>query len=94
MAATRNHLERQRAQNELRELLAIWGGWQESLGRSAAEAQRRFFFRYATDGLTASALGAKDARELSSKIRDELVANGVHAREAETEGDRPNPRVV
>lgn len=75
--ATNNHRERQRAQNTLRQAMALWGGWQQHLGRSATEAQRRFFFRYGVDALTASAYGATEASNLETAIRAELAGHGI-----------------
>lgn len=77
IAAHRHHRDRQEAQNGLREALALWGGWQAHLGRSESEAQRRFYARYNTTALEASALGAQDARVLHGHIADELAGHGI-----------------
>ena len=76
-AMHRNHIERQRAQQELRATLALWGGWQESLGRSAEQAQRAFWVRYGTTGMEAAALGPAEARALDERVREQLQARGV-----------------
>lgn len=76
-AMHRNHIERQRAQQELRATLALWGGWQESLGRTAEQAQRAFFVRYATTGMQAAALGPVEARALDERVRAQLRERGV-----------------
>jgi DNA repair protein RadD len=71
------HHARQQAQHRLRSAMALWGGWQATLGRSATEAQRRFFFRYGVDALTAAGWGASEADTLEAHIRAELAAHGV-----------------
>jgi DNA repair protein RadD len=77
-AARNNHRERQAAQQTLRRTLAVWGGWQTgTLGRSHTEAQRRFFFRYGMDGLSAAALNARDALALNEKICEQLQKAGI-----------------
>lgn len=75
--AHRVHMDRARAQNELRAALQLWGGWQAHLGRSDREAQRRFFFRYGVDALTAAAFNAEQATNLRALIAAELAANNV-----------------
>lgn len=75
--AQRNHIERQRAQQELRTTLALWGGWQEAQERTAEQAQRAFFVRYGMTGIEAAALGAADARALNVNVLAELAAHGI-----------------
>lgn len=75
--AQRNHIERQRAQQELRATLALWGGWQDAQGRSAEQAQRAFFVRYGMTGIEAAALGAAEARALQTTVRTELERHGI-----------------
>jgi DNA repair protein RadD len=77
-SAFRNHNARAEVQNKLRAAIALWGGWQEDhLGRSRSEAQRRFFFKFGVDGLTASAWGPEEAARLEAYIRADLAANNV-----------------
>lgn len=71
------HVERQGAQAVLRESIALWAGWQKALGRSDQEALRRFYFKFGMDVLSAQALGAKEAGELSQRIQSELNDNRV-----------------
>lgn len=75
--AANQHHARQQAQARLRAAMALWGGWQDALGRSQSEAQRRWFFRYGMDPLTAAALGAREAQALEVLVREELSAAGV-----------------
>lgn len=77
VAAHRHHIARQAAQNSLREALALWGGWRAAEGDSAAEAQRRFWFRYGTTGLEAAALHTQDAQVLDGHVRAELAERGI-----------------
>ena len=65
------------AQRDLQYKMAVWGGWQASLGRSVREAQKRFFFRFGMDVLSAMALNAKEAEKLYVEICDDLDENGV-----------------
>jgi DNA repair protein RadD len=70
--ALRNHQEKQAAQNSLRAALALWGGWQASLGRDKAEAQRRFFARFGITALEAAGLPRADAVALDVNVRADL----------------------
>jgi superfamily II DNA or RNA helicase len=76
-AIQRNHMERQIAQQELRKVMALYGGYQESLGRSLKEAQKRYYFQFAADILTSQTLGVKDAAALEARIRAYLDANNI-----------------
>lgn len=77
-SAHRNHTERAAAQNKLRAALALWGAWQsDHLKRSPSESQRRFFFRYGVDSLTACTWGPEQALRLEQDIRAELAAHNV-----------------
>ena len=76
-AIAKNHFVRQKSQAALRERIAVWAGWQRSLGRPDSEAYRRFYHRYGVDVLGAQALGSTDAEVLAAKIQDELTRNRV-----------------
>jgi superfamily II DNA or RNA helicase len=73
------HHERGQEQYALRTSMATWGGWQTHLGRDDSEAQRRFYFRYGIDVLSAWKLNAADARRLREMIDTDLSTNGVVA---------------
>lgn len=73
----RTHEERQVAQRALRHAIALWGGWNHSLGRSEAEGHRRFFYAFGLDVMTAQTLNAEKARALEARIRDDLNRNNV-----------------
>lgn len=76
-AARTRHMERYAAQRALRDLMALWGGYQKHLGRPEAEAQRRFFHKFRIDVATAQALGRPEAEALSTLIRTDLTAKGI-----------------
>ncbi len=71
------HKARQAAQQTLRRALMLWGGWRVSLGESLSEAQRRFFYTYGIDVLTAQTLGAPEATGLEARIRAELQTANI-----------------
>lgn len=78
LAVRARHIERQMAQRELRDLIALWGGYQTNhKGRSLAEGQRRFFYRFKVDVASAQSLGRPDAIALANLIRLDLTAKGV-----------------
>lgn len=74
----KRHRERQDAQAELRAAMALWAGWQHNtLGRDPAEVQRRFFFKFGRDVLSAQVLGTTDAEELRVRIATDLSVNNI-----------------
>ncbi len=78
--AIRNrHHERQEAQAELRQAMALWAGWRTHIGREPAEVQREFFYRFGRDVMSAQVLSATDAEELRGRIAAELASNNVVA---------------
>ena len=70
--AANKHEARQRAQTELREAIAWYGGTQRALGRPDSESYKRFFFAFGTDVLSAQALGRADAEALMARINSHL----------------------
>lgn len=76
-AVKRRHWERQQGQAALRASIALWAGWQGSLGRPPSEIYRRFFFAFGTDVMTAQALGTREAEELNSRVSNELARHRV-----------------
>lgn len=65
-AVTRNHAERQAAQDGLRKAIAYWAGKYHTYSDSAN--YRRFYLTFGVDVATAMALGAREAGELRAKI--------------------------
>lgn len=60
--------ERQEAQAELRNNIAMWAGVWRDKGADDSEIYRRFFFTFGTDIMSAQALGRADAEKLSKRI--------------------------
>lgn len=71
-AIMRSHGERQQAQHALRESIAWWAGWQQSLGRDTGEGYRRFYHEFKIDVASAQALNARDAAELHTRVEATL----------------------
>ena len=63
------HREKAAAQLVLREEMALWGGAHTARGLSIPEAQKKFYLQYGVDVMTAQTLNAKDAIELTGRIR-------------------------
>lgn len=78
-AIRRNHAQRQEAQHELRQAMALWAGWRTHVGREPAEVQREFFYKFGRDVLSAQVLGATEAEELRARIAAELDLNRIVA---------------
>lgn len=72
VAAHRRHDERKQAQAKLREAISWWAGLDVNLGYKSAESYRRFWFKFGIDVLSAQALGAREAEELTGRICGEL----------------------
>jgi superfamily II DNA or RNA helicase len=72
-SAAKNQAARQQAQAGLRELAALWMGYQKAYGRGASEAQARWYFRFGTDVLSAQALGRSDAELLMARIGEDII---------------------
>lgn len=81
-AVRRTHWERQQAQKPLRDAIALWAGWQNSLGRADSEVYRRFFFKFGVDVMSAQVLGAREATELTERVSAELARNSVTSLES------------
>lgn len=73
----KKHADRAAAQALLRNTIALWAGWQKSVGRSDSEIFRMFYLVYGTDILTAQTLGASDADQLRDKLQMRLNDNNV-----------------
>lgn len=63
-AGMNRHRELLSTHKVLEDQLAWWGGRRSAEGMSDSEIQRRFFFRFGIDVLSAQALGRKEAEEL------------------------------
>ena len=76
-AVRRRHHDRQEAQKELREKLALWGGYRTGAGDTLPQAWRRFYLQFGVDTLTAQSLGAREAGELAERVNMDLQRKGV-----------------
>jgi DNA repair protein RadD len=72
LANVKRHVARQEAQAQLREAIAWWAGYQRAVGRPDAESYRRFWFAFDIDVMSAQALGAREAIELTEHINSHL----------------------
>lgn len=69
----KHHSKRQDVQESLRAVMAWWGGWQVAQGRTdERENQKRFFYTFGTDVLTAQALEPNDAAALADRVVKEI----------------------
>ena len=73
------HRERVSAQHDLRGHIAWWAGLQRSRGFSDREIYRLFFTQYGMDVMTAQGLKAREAGELTARLRAALDEAGVRA---------------
>lgn len=70
--AASQHRKRQEAQGTLRGLMELYGGLGAARGRTVSESQRRFWFRYGMDVLSAQALGRRDAENLALRMISDM----------------------
>lgn len=64
----KNHTLRQDAQRQLRETMALYGGWRKAAGDDVGMTQRRFYLTFGVDVMSAQVLGAREALELMQRI--------------------------
>ena len=70
--AFKNIQARSEMQGALRESMGWWAAVENMKGHSDRETQRRFFYKFGIDVLTAQALGRPEALALANKINEEL----------------------
>jgi len=73
MANVKRQRERQATQKQLRDMIALWGGYRTAEGKSISEAQRYFYIKFGVDVLTAQTLGAVEAQELLEKVKNDTI---------------------
>jgi len=73
----KRHQEKQQAQQSLREKMALWAGYQRSLGKSDSEIYRIFYHSYGVDMLTAQTLKTSEAREIEKSLITLLTNQNV-----------------
>lgn len=64
--------ERQKAQIDLRNMIALWAGMHHAQGASDHEIYRRFYWRFGTDIMTAQTFGRPEAESLTASIHDAI----------------------
>lgn len=64
--------ERIAAQEQLRAVIALWGGVLSARGQDTSEQQRRFFYKFGVDVGTAQTLAAKDAINLMTRVQKNI----------------------
>jgi DNA repair protein RadD len=65
--------ERQTAQNALREAMGVWCGIRKVAGETDREIQKRFYFEFGVDMMTAQQHGPADANALKERV-DRVIA--------------------
>lgn len=75
--ARKQHEARYAAQLELREVIALWAGWQRDQGRDDSQTYRVFYHTFGIDILSAQALGRPEAAALTARIQKLLDEKGV-----------------
>jgi DNA repair protein RadD len=76
-AVFNRHQERQEAQANLRDSIALWAGYWTHMGESDRVIQKRFFLTWDIDILSAQALGTTEATALRERIDTWLQSNNV-----------------
>ena len=66
------HVRNQEAQSDLRHAISMWGGWQRSVGAEDSVSYRKFYHTYGIDVLSAQALKAVEATELTTRLNIQL----------------------
>lgn len=77
IALTRSHHARYSTQQNLRKAMMVYGGWREHLGETIRTAQKRFFYDFGIDYLSAMALGSTEASVLETRISTHLQQHNV-----------------
>ncbi len=72
-SVAKRHRERLKKQNELRETIARWAGYQNYKSLTDIEVHKKFYLTFGIDVLSAQALGTKDADGLLRRIKDGKV---------------------
>lgn len=74
----RLHADKCREQASLRQTMQVWGGWQtDHEGLTQDEAERRFYYEFGVDLISAWLLPRAEAQALRERIERQLTTNGV-----------------
>ena len=76
-AVIKRHLERQRSQKELREIIALWAGLYKTQQMTDSMIYRKFYIENNIDILTAQTLGINEAEDLIKQLKKDLTMNQV-----------------
>lgn len=72
-SVNRVHMERQTAQGELRDCIAMWAGIEKHVHEHTdSHSYRKFYFTFGVDIMSAMTLKTSDANLLANKVRDTL----------------------
>lgn len=72
-ANAKKHDARLKAQSDLRDIMALWGGRHHADGRPDDEIRKLFWFTFGVDVLTAKTLGPAEAEELAGRVALDLA---------------------
>lgn len=72
-AIHKNHVARSQAQQQLRDVMAAWGGYRKHEGLTDREAQKKFYLTFGVDVLTAQTLGTREATELKERVEGRIA---------------------
>ena len=75
LAGVKRHAVDQAAQGTLRDMIALWAGYQRAAGRPDSESYKRFYHTYGVDVLSAQALRAGPAADLERRIREGILCS-------------------
>lgn len=70
MGHVRKHMDRQEVVAELRETMAVWGGYERAAGLSDSEIYRKFFGSFGVDMLTPQGWKIDQMRELNQRVKE------------------------
>jgi superfamily II DNA or RNA helicase len=76
----KQHRLRQEAQQSLRNAIALWAGYWKMHGASDSESYRRFFYAFGKDMMSAQALNASGATEMTNAITMEIKRLNIQER--------------
>lgn len=76
-ALKKHYRAKQAAQTILRNNIAHWAGWYKGKGETDSMRYRRFYLTFGVDVARAQALGIKDAEELTTKIKEDLLCQSL-----------------
>lgn len=79
-AVIKRHLERQKHQKELREVIALWAGFHKSKDMTDSMIYRKFYIENNMDILSAQTLGIQAAEDLIGKLKKDLTSQNIEVK--------------